>query len=153
MQTLNDTVAGIELRYKNFEMGLEYENYDSNLSPYKQLKIREGISLNPTRRSTLALQASQSQIRLLRPADTQKYFDFLSRYSASLNRYSRFNTEAGFRWQQGTGVDLNDFSVSSGLEVNFDAFSLDVKYDFKKQLYLGDKLTDHFFSTRVKRRF
>lgn len=153
LQTLTDTLVGLDFNYKNWKVELEDENYDSNLAPYKQVKLKESFFFNPSEKSTLTFQSSQSRIRLVNTQNTQKFFDFITRYSAGLNRYTRFNVEAGFRWQEGLGVDLNDVTASSGLELNLNRFLMDIKYDFKKQTYIGDKLLNHFFYTRVRRRF
>lgn len=153
LQTITDTLAGLDFNYKNWKVELEDENYDSNLAPYKQVKLKESFFFNPSEKSTLTFQSSQSRIMLVNTQNTQKFFDFISRYSAGLNRYTRFNLEAGFRWQEGLGVDLNDVTAGSSLELNLNKFLMDVKYDFKKQSYLGDRLVNHFFYTRIRRRF
>lgn len=153
LQTLTDTTRGISLKYKNLRIELEDENYNSNLSPYKQLKLTESVTFNPTPRSALTLESSQSRIRLVDERATQKFFSFFSRFSANLNRYSRFNIEGGYRWQEGIGVNLNDTAASSSLEVNIGKFLMEVRYDFKKLLYLGDSLINHFVSARVRRKF
>jgi len=153
LQTLTDKVIGIDFHFRNLEIALEDEDYDSNLSPYKRLELKESFTFNPSSRSTLTLQSSQSKIRLINTYQVQKFFSYLSRYSLNLNRYSRFSLEAGYRQQSGSGVDLDDLTVGSGYELDLGSFQLDAKYDFKKQLYLGDRLVNHFYSTTVKRRF
>ena len=153
LQTLTDTVAGADFRYKYLTISLEDEYYNSNLAPYKQLRLRESLLFNPGLRSTLTLQSSQSKIRLVNTQDTQRFFDFISRYSAGLSMYSRFIMEAGYRWQRGAGLNLNDFAAGSGFELNLNKFLMEIKYDFKRQSYIGDKLVNHFFSTRVRRKF
>jgi len=153
LQTLTDRVVGMDFRYKYFEAVLEDEDYNSNLAPYKQLKLTESFTINPSLRSTLTLQSSQSKIRLVATQNTQRFFDFLSRYNIGLSRFSRLTMEAGYRWQDGAGINLNDLAAGSGFELNLNKFLLEIKYDFKRQSYIGDRLVNHFFSTRIKRSF
>lgn len=153
LQKLNDTTVGLDFHYKNFSVELSDEYYDSNLSPYKQKRIKESYFFNPTEKSTLTFDSSQCKVKLINSQDTQKFFDFVSRYTIGLNAYSRFNTEAGFRWQKGTGIDLDDIIAGSGYELSVNKLSLNLKYEFRKQQYLNDSLINHFFSFKAKRVF
>jgi len=153
LQKLQDTTVGLDLNYKNFSVEFTDEYYDSNLSPYKQKRIKESYFFNPTEKSTLTFDSSQCKVRLINTQDTQKFFDFVSRYTVGLNAYSRLNTEAGFRWQEGTGIDLDDITAGSGYELSLSKFTLGIKYEFRKQQYLTDELINHFFSFKAKRVF
>lgn len=153
LQTLKDTSVGLDFNYKNLKVELENEDYNSNLSPYKRLRLTESFFFNPTTGSTLTFQSSQSKIRLISSQATQKFFEFITRYSVRLNQYIRFNTEGGFRRQDGTGIDLNDVTVRSGFELSVGKFQMNAEYDFEKQLYLGDSLVNHFFFTKIRRTF
>lgn len=153
LKTVADRSAGLDFNYKNLKVELEDEDYDSNISPYKRLRLTESLLFNPTKKSTLTFQTSQSKIRLIDSQETQKFFEFISRYNIRLTQNIRFNTEGGFRWQKGTGIDLNDVTVRSGFELNMGKFQMDAEYDFEKQLYLKDTLVDHFFYTKIRRTF
>jgi len=153
LQTLSDTSLGVDFNYKNLKVEFEDEDYNSNLSPYKRLQLRESIFFNFTEKSTLTFQSSQIIVRLVNTQDTQRFFDYINRYTIGLNRYSRFNLEAGFRWQEGTGINLNNLIASANYELNFGKFLMNAEYDFKKQLYLSDRLINHFFFTKIKRTF
>lgn len=153
LQTLTDTIRGIDFNYKNLGLEFMQENFDSNLSPYKQWRIRESLFFNPSQTSALTFQSSQNMVELISTGTRQKFFDLLGRYSLGLNMFSRVNVEGGFRRQRGAGVDLDDTTAGCGYDVNFSKFIMNVKYDFKKQLFLGDKLINHFFSVGVKRIF
>lgn len=153
LQTLTDTVMGVDFNYKNLEIEIEDQDYDSNLSAFKQVRLRESFSFNPTYRSTLTLQSSQTKIRFLNTQDTQRFLEFITRYALALTRYTRFTIEGGFRRQKGAGVNLDDVTASGALEINVGKFLMDARYDFIRQLNLGDRLANHFFSTRIKRKF
>jgi hypothetical protein len=153
LQSLRDTVAGIDFNYKNFRLEFMDEFYDSSLSPYRQQRVRESFFFNPTEKSTLTFQSSQSIVKLIDAPDTQKFFDFISRYSAGINRYSRLFIEGGFRWQQGSGIGLNDITAGSGYELNLGKLFMNIRYDFKRQFYLSDRWINHFLSILIKRTF
>jgi len=153
LQTLKDTTVGLDFNYKNLKVELENEDYNSNLSPYKRLRLTESFFFNPTTGSTLTFQSSQSNIKLINSQETQKFFEFISRYSVRLTQYARFNTEGGFRWQKGTGIDLNDVTARSGFELSLGKFQMDAEYDFERQLFLNDALVNHFFFTKIRRTF
>ncbi len=152
-QTVNDRTIGGDLRYKNLSVELSRENYDSNISPYIQDRVKESFFFNPTEKSTLTFDSSQCKVKLTAAQQTQKFFDIISRYSLGLNSYSRVNAELGFRWQSGTGIDLNDVAGGLGYALGLRKFKFDLKYEFKKQLYLSDSLVNHFFTFRAKREF
>ncbi len=152
-QTVNDRTIGGDLRYKNLSVELSRENYDSNLSPYIQDRVKESFFFNPSEKSTLTFDSSQCKVNLTAAQEIQKFFDIVSRYSLGLNSYSRVNAELGFRWQSGTGIDLNDMAGGLGYALDLRKFKFDLKYEFKKQLYLSDSLVNHFFTFRAKREF
>jgi len=87
-QNLVDTIIGFDFSYKLLNVELSDEKYDSNLSPYRQKRIRESLLFNPTERSTLTIESSQCKVRLISTQDSQKFFDLVSRYSVGLNQYS-----------------------------------------------------------------
>ncbi len=153
LQTLTDTVFGLDFHYKNLEAGIEDEDYNSSLSPYKQLRLRQSVLFNPDQKSTLTFESSQTKVILVNTSQSQKFFDFLARYSRRLTWYSRFNAEGGFRWQEGTGINLDDYTTRLNYEINLGKFLMSVEYDFKHQIYLGDTLLNHFFVTKIKRTF
>lgn len=153
LQTLTDTSAGVEFNYKNLSVLFEDKDYRSSLSPFKRQQLRESFFFHPSAKSTLTFQSSQTIVRLVDTRDTQKFFDLLSRYSIGLSRYSRFHIEAGFRTQEGSGIDLDDFVAGSGYELDIGKLEMGLQYDFKKQLFLDDELENHFFSFKLKRTF
>lgn len=152
-QEIVDTTIGLDFKYKVLSVQISDEDYDSTLSPFRQKRIKSSVVFNPTEKSTLTIESSQCRVKLINTDDIQKLFDLISRYSVGLNQYSRFNAEAGLRLQKGSGIDLDDVTAGLGYELNFHKFELDLKYDFRKQLYLNDSLLNHFFSLRIKRVF
>ncbi len=153
LQTLTDTTIGVDHNYKNLRIAVEYEHYDSSLSPYRQLRLNESFFFNPTEYSILRFESSQTAVRLGGDNKLQEFYDYLNTYSIRLNNYSQFNAEAGVRLQKGYGINLNDMVAGANFEVRLAKFQLNVRYDFKKQLYINDILINHFFSLRVKREF
>jgi hypothetical protein len=101
----------------------------------------------------LALQSSQSKLELIRTQESQRFFDFISRFSLGLHRNANAFAEGGYRRQKGAGMDLNGWVASSGFEFKLDKLLVELTYDFRKESNVGDKLINHFFSTRVRRRF
>jgi len=152
-QTVNDRTVGSDLRYKNLSVEVSRENYDSNISPYILDRVKESFFFNPTEKSTLTFDSSQCKVKLTAAQETQKFFDAMSRYSLGLNSYSRVNAELGFRWQAGTGIDLNDVAGGAGYALDLRKFKFNLKYEFKKQSFLSDSLVNHFFTFRAKREF
>jgi len=153
LQTLSDTTKGMDFNYKNLRLELEHEEFDSNLSPYKRLLFRESFFINPSEKSTLTFQSSQSIVRLAQTQDQQKFFDYLSRYSLGLSNYSRCNFEAGIRRQSGIGVNLDELAAGAGYELNIGKFTMSAKYDFRRQFYSDSKIINHFFYLKTKREF
>lgn len=153
LQTLTAQSRGVDFNYRNLSLEFMREDFKSNLSPYTQWRLRESIFFHPYETSTITFQSAQNMVKLLSTQEKQKFFDFIVRYSAALNMFSRVYADAGYRQQRGTGVDLNDTSVGCGYELNYGKFLLTVKYDLKKQLFLRDKLLNHFFSLGIRRVF
>ena len=153
LQNLMDTVYGLGINYKNFKIEWENEDYDSNLSPYKRQGLKESLFFNPTSKSVYTLQSSQSRIQLIKTEDTQRFYDIINRYAVNINQATRLNLEAGYRWQRGGSIDLDDLTGRFNIEFNLGKFMLTTEYNFEKQLYLGDSLINHFFFTRIKRDF
>lgn len=153
LQTLTDTIYGLDFNYKGFKIEWENEDYDSSLSPYKRQGLKESLSFNPSAKSTYMLQSSQSRLRLVNTRETQKFYDVISRYMLTINPATRLNLEAGYRWQEGAQIDLEDLTGRMSIEFNFGNFMMTTEYNFEKQIYLQDSLINHFFFTRINRKF
>lgn len=153
LQTLADNIYGLDFNYKNFKIEWENEDYDSSLSPYKRQGLKESLLFSPTAKSTYMLQSSQSRLRLTDTQETQEFYDVISRYMLTINPATRLNLEAGYRRQEGARIDLEDLTGRISVELNFGNFMMTTEYDFEKQFYLQDSLINHFFFTRINRRF
>jgi hypothetical protein len=62
LEELTESVIGIESSWKWFNIGMEYENYDSSLLPTKTLRFFQNANFNPSWRSALRLSLEQSKV-------------------------------------------------------------------------------------------
>lgn len=153
LESLWDRSYGWTFNYRGVGVEWENEDYRSSLSPYERRSLKESLSWNLTPRSTYLLQSSQSRLNLLRPEVTQTYYDVTNRYTILLKRSTRLNLEAGYRWQRGEGIDLDDWTGRCGFEFYLGNLAVTMEYEYKKELYLDETLVNHSFYTKTRRSF
>lgn len=153
LESLEDRIYGWDFRTR--WIGVEWENQDyrSSLSPYERRSLKEFLSWDPTAKSTYLLQSSQTSLELLGSEETQTYYDVTNRYTVLIKQSTRLNLEAGYRWQRGLGIDLDDWTGRCGFEFNLGNLAVTMEYEFEKELYLGEGLINHSFYTKTRRSF
>ena len=60
LENVNDKVAGVDVSWRWFRAGAEYEDYDSNLTPYTSTRLFQTFTCEPAPNTTFNLDVGQS---------------------------------------------------------------------------------------------
>jgi len=153
LETTKGKVVGASFNFRPFYGSVEQEKYESSISPYEALRVRQGFFLPLTRRSTLSFQSSQSFTRFQDTGEKQRFYDFMTQYRAPLGPFTFLNMEGGYRRQKGANIDLTLQTLRTYIEFRRGFLSFKVGYEFEDKDSWGDLRRDHYIYTEWRREF
>ena len=153
LEDLTATTAGAELSWGALQTGVEYQLYDSNLTPYETLRLFQSLTWDVTEGLTFTLDGGESWTAFIKANRQQRDYHAIGRWQARLTSALSVNAEGGIRITEGPGVDQTLATSRFGLEFSKNNLAAHLSYDFQDQVYLGELRKRHFLSFRMKRTF
>ena len=153
LREVRDTVVGAELSWRWLRAGAEYEEYASNLSPYRAARLFQSFSFEPSEYSTLTLDFAQSRTDNLEPYFTRRDVSSIGRYRARVASPLYFSLEGGIRRVRGAGVDQDTAAVRTMLDFALGQLTANATYEFLDDTYLGQRHLKNNFILWIKRAF
>ncbi len=153
LQEIVDQVVGLDLTAGWLRAGAEYEDFQSNLSPYTAVRLFQNLSVEPYEGSTFSLDVGETWSRF--PEDGRKLttYHFIGRSRLRLTSHLSINAEGGVRVQQGEGYDQTLNTARADLDFHYGKLVVQAGYEFQDENYLGELRERHFFFLRAKRSF
>ncbi|RME95799.1 MAG: hypothetical protein D6766_02315 [Verrucomicrobia bacterium] len=153
LNEFNDVVAGVESEWKWIRVGGEYENYDSNLTPFKTWRFRQEFQWNPSDQTALGLNLSQGISEFPDAGRRLRFFSCIAqaRWRPRANLHIRL--EGGTRWERGDGVDEQVNTAQLLVDYRLGKLTAELAYQFQDQSYFTDRFGNHFLHFELKRRF
>jgi hypothetical protein len=152
---INQNVIGFKFRYKAFEFGAEKDHYKSNIVPYKLNSYFANVNgrLNAKMSYTFNTHIRDYDM-IAEEGRTQLFVSASGNLSYNFNYKTILNVTAGYRKQEGEGIDLDLFTARAGLTTSFNQLILKLSADIYKRNYL---LTEDYnynaINLRITRRF
>jgi hypothetical protein len=152
---INQNVIGITFRYKAFEFGAEKDNYKSNIVPYKLNSYFANVTGRLNTKMSYTFNAIIKDYDMIAEEGRSQLFVSASgNLSYNFNYKTRLNVTAGYRKQEGEGIDLDLFTTRAELTTSFNQLILKLSADIYKRNYL---LTEDYnynaINLRITRRF
>lgn len=156
VQNVEDLVAGLDSTYRKFRAGIEYEDYRSNLSSYTAWRAFQSLILQPSRQSTVSLDARQQRSHFENDGDDQDLAAFIARYDTRPFKALALRAEAGAQFESGIGPDDRDrrlYTARTSLDYWIGRVTMRLAYEYQNSEYVSDKTERHLASLRMQRKF
>jgi hypothetical protein len=153
LQDVTDKIVGFESLWRWVRAGAEYEEYDSNLSPYRAARAFQSFAFEPTDSSTLSLDFTQSRTTYPEDGLTQRSLSFIGRLRARVASPLFFNLEGGVRRERGRGLDQDQKTARTALDFAYGQMTANAAYEFLDETLIGERHVRHYYFLRVKRTF
>jgi hypothetical protein len=153
LKDITDTIVGMESLWCWVRAGAEYEEYDSNLSPFRAVRAFQSFAFEPTDRSTLSLDFTQSRTTYPQDGLMQRSLNFIGRFRARVASPLFFSLEGGVRRERGRGLDQDQATVRTALDFAYGQMTANAGYEFLDETLIGERHVRHFYLLHVKRTF
>lgn len=154
LQDINDKIVGGELSWRWLDARAEFESFDSNLSPFRSLRLSQSLHVEPSKFSTLTLDLSQRWSTF--PAEGRQNevsYNYIGRYQTKLTRYLSLRVEGGMRIEKGQNLDQQLVTVRTDLEFRLGRLAVEAGYVYQDEDFFDDLFRKHFFFLRGRRTF
>lgn len=153
LEDVNDKVIGLDLAWRWFRSGVEYQVYDSNLSPYRTLRLFQNFTIEANEDTTLSLDLGQSWSTFPRSDRDLATYHAIARSRTRLHPSLALNLEGGVRFQDGQGYDQQLATARADLEFRSGKLAVQAGYLYEDETFLEETRLRHFFYLRAKRQF
>lgn len=107
LNRFNQYIYGARVNVGFASAGVEYDDYQSNLIPYKMVRYFLNAQKTFNKRFMISALGNLRQYNLVNEGITQQFADASCRFGYRIKGQTKINLEAGYRNQQGEGIDLN----------------------------------------------
>jgi hypothetical protein len=155
-QTLNyfnQNIIGSRFEYKFASVGVEYDDYNSNIIPYRLLRFFMLLQGSFENRLLFSLNGNLRNYQMIDDQANQQYSDLSGNVAYLFNAQTKLNFEVGYRKQAGEGIDLNLLTFRSEFTANYRQLYFKVGVEMYRRLYLGEKVDFVGANIEVVRKF
>lgn len=153
VEYITENLYGLKLEYKAASVGVEYDNYESNIIPYKLMRYFLVVQGNFKGKAQYSLAGNIRNYDYVAENITQEYDDVVGSLSFPVSQNSILSFNASYRYQKGTGIDLKLFTERTEFTTNYRRIYITLAVDLYKRLYIGEKLNFYGGSVQISRRF
>ncbi|NOY82036.1 MAG: hypothetical protein GXP31_13650 [Kiritimatiellaeota bacterium] len=146
-----ETVIGVDTDWSWLRAGAELIDHDSDLVPYRSLRLYESFAFAPSSRSALGLDLTQT--RTMYPDRDQITYGFIGRYRQRFSACFTGNIEGGKSIERGEGFDQDVTTARFAFDLTYAQLAVNFGYEFANETLYGEKRIRHFLFLRVKRNF
>ncbi|MEI6455628.1 MAG: hypothetical protein WCO93_05015 [bacterium] len=141
-------IAGCRLEYRFANGGVEYENYNSSIIPYRMMKYYVALQGNIKGRFTFSLNGNLRQYNMLEDNTRQTYADIIGAVGYNFGPQTRVSLEVGYRKQVGKEIDLNLLTARTEFTTVFRQVFFKIGFEIYGRDYLSERT--NFFGGYVQ---
>ena len=153
LQNSSDRVAGADLKWGWLRAGAEYEDFQSNFSPYRTQRLFEILTYEPGPDTSLSLDFSQTWMQFPGVARNRQNSSVIARYRTNLFHFLRYSLEGGVRREAGRDFDQQLTTLRSQLNFNYGKLTAELGYEYEKASYFKERRLKHYLYFHATRRF
>ena len=153
LKTINQNVYGVRISKNIFTLGYEFDNYQSNIIPYRSNRIFLTMSGNIVRRLSGTVNASHHIRDLTATKEIQKFSDVSGRLVYNINRLSSLSLSGGYRFQVGRGLDLNLVTIVAEYNILYRSFNFIAGAELYRRNFQGERINYNGGYVRIQRTF
>ncbi|WP_395050951.1 hypothetical protein [Flavobacterium sp.] len=156
LQYINQKLYGFKLNYQFVNIGIEHDDFKSNVVPYRLTRYFANLqgSLKDNKLS-YTLNGNYTNYHMIgEEGRKQKFVDVAMNLTYNFNYKTHFDLRAGYRIQEGEGIDLNLFLGSAKLATIYKQIIVELSADLYRRETLA--IENHNFNAiklKIIRRF
>lgn len=139
---VDQKIIGIKLHYKILEIGAEKDQYNSNIIPYKLNSYFANFNGRLNDKISFAINGLVRDFEMIgEEGRSEKFIDASGNITYNLNYKTQLLITAGYRKQEGEGIDLDLFTSKAALSTNIRKLTIKLSADLYRRNY---QLTDNY---------
>lgn len=146
-------LVGLESKLNWLRVGLEYEDRESTLTPYRAVRFNQSANWQTQWGGAFSL--NFRQIWRTFPAANRKvnYQDYLGRLEMVLFRRLNCSLDAGYRTEKGDGIDNSMVTARVSIDYEIRKLLVEALYQFQSSRLYADQFGRHYLQISANRRF
>jgi len=153
LKTLNQKLYGVRIIYEYLDFGAEYEDYNSNITPYYSLRYFLQVTRQTGDNILATITGNYRIYELLDDNTQQKFGDVSLRFAYLLSSLSSISLEGNYIVQNGKQIDLNLTNIQVEYLTSFRQIDFSLGYQFYNRLLLGNATRYSGVFAKISRRF
>ncbi|WP_242132128.1 hypothetical protein [Aestuariivivens marinum] len=133
----NQNVIGVQLHYDGIELGAEKDHYNSTIVPYKLNAYFLNINGRLNKKLTYVINANVRDYDMIgEEGRTQLFVNASGNLAYQFNHTTKLIGTAGYRKQEGEGIDLDLFTSRAEFSTSFNKLTISISADLYRRHYL-----------------
>jgi len=153
LKTITQNVYGVRLSKSIFSLGYEYDEYQSNIIPYRSNRLFLTMSGYIVSRLSGTITANHHIRVLTADNETQKFSDISGRLVYTINQLSSVSLSGGHRLQDGRGIDLNLTNLLAEYSIYYRSFNFKAGMEFYRRDFSGEIINYNGGYIKLERTF
>lgn len=153
LKSFSQRLYGSRINFNMLSVGIEFDNYNSNIVPYKSLRYFLTLNARLSNNFSVSITGNQRFFELTDENEKQKFQDFAGRLLYNINDRTSFNLETNYRFQKGRGLDLNLSVIKGELKTRYRAIYLSFGIEGYNRKYISESLKYLGTFIRIERKF
>ncbi len=140
---LTEDIYGSCIRIKSATVGAEYDNYQSNLVPYKMMRYFLTWQGKYKEKILFSLNANWRDYKIPTEETHRIYKDINGMFTYAFNRKSKLDFNVGYQSQRGNQINLDLFSTRTKYSRIIKQLTFSAGIDSYERVYLDNQKTDY----------
>lgn len=149
----NQRLLGVKVNIFSFSAGIEYDDYNSNITPYRSLRYFLDFNDIFFEKLIFTINLAYRDYLLIQDNETQIYKDANGRVSYLITTGSKINFLAYTRFQNGRGIDLDLYSFRTEFETMIRNIVVKLGYENFYRDFSGEIVNYNNIYLRIGRYF
>jgi len=117
LNTYRQQIAGIKISYSILNGGVEFDNYNSSVIPYRRINYFLNANIRAGSRILISFNGSYRDYKMLASDLDQQYTNLSCRIAGKITANSKINLQAGYLSQNGKNINLELITTRAELAV------------------------------------
>jgi hypothetical protein len=143
---------GGKINIKFTELGAEYEDHNSTITPYRLMRYYVNIQKR-IKKFLLSVNGNYRDYNMVDENINRLYYDVSGSAGYEFAPNTRIEMNIGYRKQQGPGIDLDLITGQTEFKTNIRMIFLTLGTNLYRRNYLGDKMNYNSVYIQLARRF
>ena len=146
-------VLGLRLDVGFARAGIEADQYDSNIIPYKMMRYYLDVNWNFRSRFLFTLNGNIRDYRMISDEVNQLYANLSGKVAYQIKPRMKVSLETGYLNQRGTNIDLDLLTSRAEFQAYFNKLQVRVGLEMYRRLYLNSEFAFNGAYLQFTRRF